>query len=403
MDVGCAAFLLCAVALIAPWTGAAGSLEYVLGAWWLVLVGSRCLLARVGGALGCRLLGDAEAVKVGRCAVGLLGGFVLSDLRLRLPAGPHAHWRLEISSVALSAPLSAVCGKKHNGVKLKVGYVQATLCLRDGWSAAPPPLSSADGTAAQAPAVPAEEACSAPAAAAAGTGLSRVKRLLLRLIEVEIDTVGVVISGCRTAESATERLSFVLPGVRINTERVEEGESGAVNLCVQSRHTISLFGDSGGELPHRALKMGSCSARARLSRSGSLLSRKVEIAEPVELCANAAVLTTALQLVDFAKSQRPSKVKSKPAAAEAEAEATAPPLEVTVGSIAASASLGGQTVSVTAIGLTVRPDAASDLKLLSVAMNGHKVVDLSDRITYERDAATNTLSVRVARTRMDFP
>ena len=398
MDVGCAAFLLCAVALIAPWTGAAGSLEYVLGAWWLVLVASRCLLARVGAALGCAVLGDAAAVRVGRCAVGLLGGFALTDLRLRLPAGPHVHWRVEVSSIELSAPLSAVCSKKHNGVKLKVGYVQATLCLRSGWSAAQPPPSGANGAAAAALAVPAEEA--PPAPAAAGRGLSRVKKLLLRLIEVEIDTVSVEVTGCRTAESATERLSLVLPGIRIYTERSEdEGESRTVDLCVQSRHTISLFCDSAGELPpHRALKMGSCSARARMARSGALVSCKVEVAEPIEVRVNAAVLMTALQLADFAKSQRSSEVKSQPAA-----EATALPLEVSAGRISASAHLGGQTVSVSAVGLTVRPDAASDLQQLLIIMNGHRVVDLGDHITYEQDAATNTVSVRVAKTWMDFP
>ena len=149
-----------------------------------------------------------------------------------------------------------------------------------------PPPSGANGAAAAALAVPAEEA--PPAPAAAGRGLSRVKKLLLRLIEVEIDTVSVEVTGCRTAESATERLSLVLPGIRTYTERSEdEGESRTVDLCVQSRHTISLFCDSAGELPpHRALKMGSCSARARMARSGALVSCKVEVAEPIEVRVN---------------------------------------------------------------------------------------------------------------------
>ena len=211
-----------------------------------------------------------------------------------------------------------------------------------------PPPSGANGAAAAALAVPAEEA--PPAPAAAGRGLSRVKKLLLRLIEVEIDTVSVEVTGCRTAESATERLSLVLPGIRTYTERSEdEGESRTVDLCVQSRHTISLFCDSAGELPpHRALKMGSCSARARMARSGALVSCKVEVAEPIEVRVNAAVLTTALQLADFAKSQRSSEVKSQPAA-----EATALPLEVSAGRISASAHLGGQTEYVPVVSLVI--------------------------------------------------
>jgi hypothetical protein len=191
VDVSCAAFLLCAVALIAPWAGLVGCVEYTLAAWVAVVIASRCVLARVLSALGCRMLGDPAAVSIGGCSVGLLGGLSLTDLRLRLPVGPLAQARLEISSIELGAALGPALlgGGKHGGVKVGVGHVQAALCLRPGWGA-----PSAAGTRA-APASPRPAGLpegSPPAAAERG---SRLKALLLRLVQVDVDAVAVVASG----------------------------------------------------------------------------------------------------------------------------------------------------------------------------------------------------------------
>ena len=397
VDVSCAAFLLCAVALIAPWAGLVGCVEYTLAAWVAVVIASRCVLARVLSALGCRMLGDPAAVSIGGCSVGLLGGLSLTDLRLRLPVGPLAQARLEISSIELGAALGPALlgGGKHGGVKVGVGHVQAALCLRPGWGA-----PSAAGTRA-APASPRPAGLpegSPPAAAERG---SRLKALLLRLVQVDVDAVAVVASGCRTAESELQQLSLVLPGVRLYTQPVE-GESGVMmDLRVCIAHPVSVFSECSSSAAQRALRVGGCEIRARLAGSSGAplraVSWKVETEESVELHVNSALLATVLQLAAFAKAQRPVSAPRGTVADEKAAR-----VEFSVGGIVLSASLGGQTVAAEVVGLVGSPNAA-ETKQASITMNGHKLVEASDGVTYTRAVSTNTQALKTASLRIAFP
>jgi hypothetical protein len=400
VDAGCPLFLLCTMVLVAPWTGPVGCLVYTLGAWVAVVVASRCALARVLSVLAGRLLGRSAAVSIGGCPLSLLGQFSLTDLRVRLPAGPHAQVQIDVSSVELSVPIgrSLLSSDAHGAVRFAVGRVQATLHLRPGWQAT-------TGTAAPSAAAPREAPEDLPPTAARRG--SRLKAALLKLVRVDSDEVAVVISGCQTPESKLQQLSLVLPGIELYTEAVE-GERDAVDVCACTAHPISMFAyqqDSRERQPsfdalmHRALKVGACQVRARLAGGHGMraTSCKVEMEDAMELHVNSALLASVFQFAATAKSRRQSTIPSREPAREQQVQ-----MELRLGKVSLSADLGGHTLVVNLVSLVGRPDTV-ETRQVSVLMSGHTLIHAPDCVTYERSTAANTQTLRATSLRTDLP
>lgn len=397
VDASCVLFLLCTVVLVAPWTGPVGCLGYTLGAWIALVVSSRCVLARVLSVLATRLLGRSAAVNIGGCSVGLLGQCSLTDLRVRLPAGPHAQVQIDVSSIEFSVPLgpSLLASSTHGAVRIAVGRVQAALRLHQGWQA----------TAAIAAAASREAHEGSPPARRGAS----LKAALLRLVRVDSDEVAVVISGCQTPESKLQQLSLVLPGIRLYTEAVE-GEGDAVDVCVCTAHPVSMFAyqqDSQERQPclealmHRALKIGACQVRARLAgKHGMRVSAcKVDMDDAMELYVDSALLATASQFATCVQSQsrRQSTVPSREVAPEQKVQ-----MELRLRKVVVSAHLGGHTLTVDVVRLVARPDTA-EMRQVSVLMSGHTLIHASDCVTYERSTTANTQTLRAGSLRADFP
>lgn len=401
IDISCALFLLCTLALVAPWTGPIDCLGYTLGAWLTVVAASRCVLGRVLSVLGSRLLGGSAALKIGSCSVGLLGQLSLAELRVRLPAGPHAQAELDISSIELSAPLGPglLAGRTHGAVQLTVRNVQAALQLRPGWQAA------ATTRPATRTAKPSRDVQEGSELTTPRRG-SRLKAALLRLVRVDADAVAVVVSGCQTPESKLQQLSLVLPGIQLYTEAVE-GEGDAVYACACTAYPVSLFAYEQGSreseqpvnaLMHRALKVGACRVRARLAGDDGTqaISYWVEVDEAVELHINAALLATASQFAAAIKCRRTSKVATRETVAQEVC------VEAQLREAILSATLGGHTLTLNLVNLIGTPNSA-EIKQLSISMNDYQLVQASDRITYERATAANTQTLRMANLRADLP
>lgn len=402
VDFSCAAFLLCTVALVAPWTGFVGCLGYTIGAWLAVVFASRCVLARLLSAVARRLLGGSATVSIGGCSVGVLGQFSLMDVRVRVPVGPRAEVGLDIHSIEVSAPLrpSLFAGGTHGGVRIAVGNVQAALCLRSGWQAAT--LTSVSGE----PAITSRGPTEGASATAARRG-SRLKAALVRLVQVELDTVAVVVSGCQTPESSLQQLSLVLPEIRLYTEAVA-GEGDAMDVCVCMAHPVSICGykeanfesqQSAHAPTHRALQVKACQVRTRLAVKNDMraVSCKADIEEAVELHLDSALLVTASQIATLFKSRRQTEAPSQAPEPEQNIET-----ELRLGNLVLSAALGGQTLAVSLFGLVGRPNAA-EMKQFSVFMNSHTIVQAGDRITYERSTVASQHILRVESLRADLP